>query len=183
MDLATMLATASSTAGDGADDGDDGGVRQRPPQRRRLATARRRRHPATADLATAQRQLTTVTALVPTAAASGNDDFNCSNGISTTMVAERERGRGMLSAWDPQLARLFWLAKFGQWEEDFGQPDGLAIRIASLLEGEIEPKLPKFNLVRGIRRLLEMLLVGEKKLFLVSHRMFDRILEGVFIYE
>jgi hypothetical protein len=56
------------------------------------------------------------------------------------------------------LARLFWLAKFGQWEEDFGQPDGLAIRIASLLEGEIEPKLSKFNLERGIRRLLEMLL-------------------------
>uniref|UniRef100_A0A0D3FLR8 Uncharacterized protein n=1 Tax=Oryza barthii TaxID=65489 RepID=A0A0D3FLR8_9ORYZ len=174
---------ASLTAGDGADDGGDGGVRQRPPRRRRLATARRRWHPATADLATVQRRLTTVTALAPTAAASGNDDFNCSNGISTTTVAEREGGRGMLSAWDPQLARLFWLAKFGQWEEDFGQPDGLAIRIASLLEGEIEPKLPKFNLVRGIRRLLEMLLVGEKKLFLVSHRMFDRILEGVFRYE
>uniref|UniRef100_A0A0E0ACK9 Uncharacterized protein n=1 Tax=Oryza glumipatula TaxID=40148 RepID=A0A0E0ACK9_9ORYZ len=90
--------------------------------------------------------LATVTALAPTAAASSNDDFNCSNGISTTTVAERERGRGMLLAWDPRLARLFWLAKFGQWEKDFGQPNGLAIRIASLLKGEIEPKLPKFNL-------------------------------------
>jgi hypothetical protein len=60
------------------------------------------------------------------------------------------------------LARLFWLVKFGQHEEEFGQPDDLAIWLTSLLEYDFAPKLPKFNLESGIRRLLEMLSDGER---------------------
>uniref|UniRef100_A0A0E0GZN6 Uncharacterized protein n=1 Tax=Oryza nivara TaxID=4536 RepID=A0A0E0GZN6_ORYNI len=38
-------------------------------------------------------------------------------------------GMGGGKVWDPLLARPFWLAKFGQREQYFGQLDGLAIRL------------------------------------------------------
>uniref|UniRef100_A0A0E0NRV1 Uncharacterized protein n=1 Tax=Oryza rufipogon TaxID=4529 RepID=A0A0E0NRV1_ORYRU len=53
--------------------------------------------------------------------------------------------------WDPRLARPFWLAKVGQREKCFGQPDGLAIRLANLLEHDFDLKLPKFGLESELR--------------------------------
>jgi hypothetical protein len=49
-------------------------------------------------------------------------------------VRREKGGEGCLLAWGPRLARLFWLAKFSQREEYFGQSDGLAIWLASLLD-------------------------------------------------
>jgi hypothetical protein len=49
--------------------------------------------------------------------------------------------------------------------EEFGEPDGLAIRLASMLECVFHPKLLKFNLESKIDMLLEMLLPK----FLVSY--------------
>uniref|UniRef100_A0A0E0NYU8 Uncharacterized protein n=1 Tax=Oryza rufipogon TaxID=4529 RepID=A0A0E0NYU8_ORYRU len=79
MATARMTAATATPANDHLGDdgwrGADDGWQRRNDALEDLATARRRRRPATADLATAT---------APTAAASGNDDFNCSNGISTT---------------------------------------------------------------------------------------------------
>lgn len=74
----------------------------------------------------------------------------------------RER-RGLLtwgreSMWGHHLARCFCLAKVGQPAHEFGQPDGLAIRLASVLELFFVLEWPKFNLESLIERLLEMLL-------------------------
>ncbi len=76
--------------------------------------------------------------------------------VGVVLVHGRERVRGG-KAWGLQMARPFLLAKFGQREEHFGQPDGLAIRLASPLEHEFLSKLLKLNLESRLRRLLEML--------------------------
>ena len=49
------------------------------------------------------------------------------------------------------------MAKVGQQEGEFSQPDGLAIWLASLLECVFRLKLLNFNLEREIERRLEML--------------------------
>lgn len=82
--------------------------------------------------------------------------LDLARGGSSTSTREGERVRGG-KAWGLQMARPFLLAKFGQREEHFGQPDGLAIRLANPLEHEFLSKLLKFNLESRLRRLLEML--------------------------
>uniref|UniRef100_A0A0E0DNE8 Uncharacterized protein n=1 Tax=Oryza meridionalis TaxID=40149 RepID=A0A0E0DNE8_9ORYZ len=71
--------------------------------------------------------------------------------------ARRQRGGGVGKTWGREsgetwgqrLASRLWQAKFVQCAEEFGQPDGLAIRLASLSEGDFTSKSPKFNLERG----------------------------------
>uniref|UniRef100_A0A0E0KEC7 Uncharacterized protein n=1 Tax=Oryza punctata TaxID=4537 RepID=A0A0E0KEC7_ORYPU len=57
----------------------------------------------------------------------------------------------------------------GKRGEEFGQPDGLVIRLASLLECVFQPKLPNFNLESEIVTLLEMLLVQDHLMKLRSN--------------
>uniref|UniRef100_A0A0D3G6L5 Uncharacterized protein n=1 Tax=Oryza barthii TaxID=65489 RepID=A0A0D3G6L5_9ORYZ len=125
-----------TSAGDGSSDGADNGWR------RRLATAQRPATTTSkTKLATAQRRPRGSGNGTMTVASgnSGSGDGATTDGdgdgagvddgwrrrrpATTTstapaMASRRRRlaerkGRGMLSAWGPRLARLFWLAKFG----------------------------------------------------------------------